>query len=524
MIGAPPPPGSGEPERVGIDLATLGRMVGEHVPVATAATLGPAHVLRWMNSAFCGLVGASAEALIGRPFATAWPVARTDGAIELLDRVLGTGAEASLAESAPTHPRWTYTVAPLFGTQGSPTGLLVGVGAITAPLAREPDATDDLREANRRLLLASLRAEEQVEEAAGEVAHFNALLQSLHEAVTIVDSTGRVLLMNPAAMALFGDAPESPRDLSRLMAARDLRRLDNVPIPPDEWPIARALRGEAFSDEELILVRPDGTHARLLASGSAIRDGGKVVLAIVVHRDVTALRLLEQTKEEYLALISHDLRAPLTAVQAEAQLLERLLGRDGNADSGHVQRTRSIVTNARRMNAMIQELLESSRLESGSMTLKQAPTQIVPLLRDIVARAGSDRVVVQVEPADAEPGLAAVLVDAERIERVLTNLLTNALRYSPPSTPVVVQIQQPRDGETVVSVIDRGEGIPPEELARLFERFTRGRAGPMGDTAGVGLGLYIARLIVEAHGGRMWADSTAGTGSTFAFSLPNGGQ
>ena len=90
------------------------------------------------------------------------------------------------------------------------------------------------------------------------------------------------------------------------------------------------------------------------------------MLAIVVHRDVTALRLLEQTKEDYLALISHDLRAPLTAVQAEAQLLERQLARDGNVDSAYVKRTTSIVANARRMNAMIQELLESSLLESGT--------------------------------------------------------------------------------------------------------------------------------------------------------------
>src|SRR6202035_221728 len=99
----------------------------------------------------------------------------------------------------------------------------------------------------------------------------------------------------------------------------------------------------------------------LLSSGSAIRDNEHVLLALVVHRDVTALRLLEQTKEDYLALISHDLRAPLTAVQAEAQLLERQMTRDGNV-VGYVRRTTSIVSNARRMNAMIQELLESSRL------------------------------------------------------------------------------------------------------------------------------------------------------------------
>src|SRR5579859_4158057 len=145
-------------------------------------------------------------------------------------------------------------------------------------------------------------------------------------------------------------------------------------------------------EQDLVLVRPDGTRLRLLSSGSAIRDNDQVVLAIVVHRDVTALRVLEQTKEDYLALISHDLRAPLTAVQAEAQLLQRQLARDGNVDSAYVKRTISIVANARRMNAMIQELLESSRLESGTMALRKRPIAIVSLLQGILDRVSSDRV------------------------------------------------------------------------------------------------------------------------------------
>jgi signal transduction histidine kinase len=298
------------------------------------------------------------------------------------------------------------------------------------------------------------------------------------------------------------------------MAMRDLRRLDDTPLPPDQWPIERALRGEGFTDEELILVRPDGTRVRLLSSGSAIRDNSQVVLAIVVHRDVTGLRLLEQTKEDYLALISHDLRAPLTAVHAEAQLLQRQLARDGGIDSAYAHRTMSIVANARRMNAMIQELLESSRLESGTMALRKQQLAIIPLLREIVDRVGSDRVQLQ-----GAADLAAVSLDSERIERVLTNLITNALKYSPSSMPVVVRADQ-RDDETLISVVDQGDGIPPEELSRLFQRFTRGRAGPKADASGLGLGLYIARLIVEAHGGRMWAESAVGTGSTFVFALP----
>jgi signal transduction histidine kinase len=112
-----------------------------------------------------------------------------------------------------------------------------------------------------------------------------------------------------------------------------------------------------------------------------------------------------------------------------------------------------------------------------------------------------------------------VWADAERIERVLTNLITNALKYSPATTPVLARVDF-HNNQAFVSVVDQGPGIPPEELARLFQRFTRGRAGPKGDVAGLGLGLYIARLIVEAHAGHLWADSVLDEGSTFSFSLP----
>jgi len=400
-------------------------------------------------------------------------------------------------------------VAPLFGSKGRPEGLLVRVDDTVELMAiRERAAGDDLREANQRLILASLRAEEQFEEAVGQVAHLNALLETLHEAVTIVDAGGRVLLMNPAARELFGDAS---------VHSLDLRNLADMPLSADQRPIQRAIRGEVFTDEELILVRPDGAQLRLLSSGSAIQDDEQVVLCIVVHRDVTALRVLEQTKEDYLALISHDLRAPLTSIHAEAQLLQRLLMRDTSMDSAYVKRTEAIVANSRRMNAMIQELLESSRLESGTMTLKKRLVPVAPLIRDLVDRIGSDRL--QIQLLQDEAGPLTMYVDPERIERVLTNLITNALKYSPRSQPVVINAQQ-RPHETIVSVVDQGEGIAPEELSRLFQRFTRGRVGPKADISGLGLGLYIARLVVEAHGGRVWAESEIGTGSTFSFAVP----
>jgi NtrC-family two-component system sensor histidine kinase KinB len=168
------------------------------------------------------------------------------------------------------------------------------------------------------------------------------------------------------------------------------------------------------------------------------------------------------------------------------------------------------------MDAMIQELLEASRLESGTVPLRTEPVELVRLVEGVIERVGAERVRVQ-----ALAGGTWVSVDAGKVERVLTNLVSNALKYSPPDSPVVVRVGR-ADDEVLVSVADRGTGIAPEELSRLFQRFARLRAGPPGEAEGIGLGLYIARLIVEAHGGRIWAESDVGEGSRFTFSLPLG--
>lgn len=188
----------------------------------------------------------------------------------------------------------------------------------------------DLLEANHGLLLAGIRAEEQRELMSGELLRLNALFESLHEAVTITDSTGRMLSVNPAARSLWGIL-ELTGDPSGLLPAVDQRHLDNTPLTPEESPLARALRGERFSEEESILVRPDGTRLRLLSSGNAVRaENGSVVLAILIHRDVTALRLLEAEHAENLRLegvllaartIEHELNNKLAVITGYTEIL-----------------------------------------------------------------------------------------------------------------------------------------------------------------------------------------------------------
>jgi len=250
-----------------------------------------------------------------------------------------------------------------------------------------------------------------------------------------------------------------------------------------------------------------------------IRDErGQISLVIVVQRDVTELRQLMQLKDEYTALISHDLRTPLTAILGQAQLLQRHLAR-GEDTEGRVQmQLESIVVQTRRMDAMIKDLLESSRLETGTMQLRKQPVDLAQLAADVAGHVGlaGNRGRIQTV---IDGRRAVISADPAQIERLLSNLLTNALKYSAPDTPVVVSVAASAD-EAIVSVADQGSGISPEDLPRVFERFARVGGGAQTGIEGVGLGLYIARLIVEAHSGRLWAESEVGKGSIFSCALP----
>lgn len=224
-------------------------------------------------------------------------------------------------------------------------------------------------------------------------------------------------------------------------------------------------------------------------------------------------RRVDEFREEYLSLISHDLRTPLTNVLGRADWLRLTLAQQGLASQARDAEV--MLRNAMRMNAMIQDLVESARLELGQLGLQKEPTDLVYLASELVERVGTakDRVRMRVEAPEYVP---PVLADPERIERAITNLLTNALKYSPSDSPVVIRVVQ-QDGQAIASVTDQGVGIPAEDIPHLFERYYRARMGKK--TEGVGLGLYITRMIVEAHGGRIWVESEVGRGSTFYLTL-----
>jgi signal transduction histidine kinase len=236
------------------------------------------------------------------------------------------------------------------------------------------------------------------------------------------------------------------------------------------------------------------------------------------QRLATAQRTLEANaeREEWISMIAHDLRAPVTVITAYAERLRSLLA--GHGSPGELSSVDHILASAGVLKRMITDLLDVSRVEACQLTLRRQSTSLPFLVRAVIERSAPS---LRTNPVRIiERGsIPPVEIDPIRVEQVLSNLLSNAAKYGSPDTEILVLMEH-CDGYVQISVVNRGEGIPADELPRIFTRFYRTRQARAGPAAGIGLGLTIAKGLVEAHGGRIWAQSTPGQTTTFHFTLP----
>jgi PAS domain S-box-containing protein len=362
-----------------------------------------------------------------------------------------------------------------------------------------------------RLLLSERRARTQAERQAAEMS---ALLQSLKEGVLVIDASGRIVLRNQMERILSMVSDEAAVSVNNY---GDFQLLwsDGTPVPQNLLPGNRLLRGETLNDTEFIIERSDGSRLQIICNGGIVRgEDGEVALAIIISRDVTQMRLLEEVREDFIRAVSHDLRNPLTVVSARSQLLQRRLlkqGKNNEADDAGI-----IFTSARRMGQMIQEMFDSYRLESSNFKLNKNDIDLAALLRDLVARVGTNDDMGRLQ-LSLEEGDFRLYGDQERLERAVVNLITNALKYSPEDKPVEIHLSFDED-QIIISVKDYGIGIAPQDLPKVFQRYYRAKT--VKDSMGLGLGLHIVKLIVEAHGGSVEAESELNRGSTFRIILP----
>lgn len=366
----------------------------------------------------------------------------------------------------------------------------------------EPVAVDQ-RDVNARLVLSALREQELATRLSQQLAFTRAITDSLGEGVYALDTEGRITFVNPAAEQMLGWTQAELLSKSEQTVIA-FRRADD------------AGAGAPSGDHDLVCIRKDGTAFPVARTAAPIVIDGVQTGTVVAFRDMTEVRALERAREEYVALISHDLRNPLTVIQGRVQLLLRHLQRQelGRASDS----AQTILTSSKRMDGMLTDLLEQMRLESGHMDLHTEPTDLTWLLARIVAQFAADEENGRIHLDNAPPLMAPL--DPRRIERVVLNLLSNARKYSSAGSPIVIHVD--RDGnEAVVSVADQGMGIAEADLPHLFEKYYRTEQVTV--IKGTGLGLYSSRLIVAAHGGRIWAESVVGKGSIFRFSLPLNG-
>ncbi|MDD2201668.1 MAG: ATP-binding protein [Firmicutes bacterium] len=362
-----------------------------------------------------------------------------------------------------------------------------------------------------------LSAEQALHRASTEkAAQMEALLESLECGVLIYDRNGYVSLSNHASEEIADLGKPGSKRRDDMAFNIPLEYLDGKIVPVEERPYDKLMREGSLVDEDYIIHRADGSTRVVSFSGGVIRDsGGMVSSAILILRDITKLHEMEQTRQEMVRLISHDLRSPLTLILARAQMLERL------ADKPDAVRKNAsaIITTAKLMDVMISDLTDSFRLQSEEIRLRKQALDVERLISDCMEHWIGVPDLLRLR-LDIEPDLPPVYGDSVRLERILTNLMTNAFKYSPKDSEVVIRVVLGQnEEEIVISVIDQGQGVSKEELPNIFERCYRDPVA-QNTTEGLGLGLYISKKLVEAHGGRIWARSVVGNGSTFSFTIP----
>jgi signal transduction histidine kinase len=340
------------------------------------------------------------------------------------------------------------------------------------------------------------------------------IIDQMPEGVILLNEGGGIEAMNQALLALAADGAGTldPRGNPALF---DVRTPDGTPIPFTEYLVVKALRrGEVATDHEHVVRLKDGRLVPVLVSAAPVRDPeGRVTGAVAVIRDITALKELERLREEWASVVAHDLRQPAGAIMLTAEALSRqhhgeLTERERKA----VERIRSA---SRRLNRMVEDLLDASRIEAKRLSVEPRAMDLRAIVDNVVEShrdgAGPIRVVAE--------GETWALIDPDRIHQVLDNLLSNATKYGRPGTEIRIDCLD-RDEVLEVVVTNQGPGIASDELPRLFSRFGRTREARAERTPGIGLGLYIARGLVEAHGGRIWAESVPGRSTSFHFTVP----
>jgi len=337
-----------------------------------------------------------------------------------------------------------------------------------------------------------------------------AVIRSIAEGVVVVDTQGKVIMMNSAAEKLLG---VSRKDKVGKALLENLK---------EEQLISLVKGSEDKEEREIELVSPRNETKKVLRASSAVveNENGQTVGMVSVLSDITKQKELDHLKASFVASVSHELRTPLAAIdQSLSLILNKSTGEISPAQEEFLSLAQR---NLKRLNILLNDLLDLSKLEAGKMELKRRTVSIEEIAEESIgslnnwAKAKAIKIVKKIQG-----GIPQVNVDSNRIIQVLNNLIGNAIKFSPNNADITVEANFQNGKEEIeICVQDTGIGIPKESLTKIFDKFFQLDERTSTDISGTGIGLFVAKEIVELHGGRIWAESEEGRGAKFIFTLP----
>ena len=525
-------------------LGTRSAPIIERAPLPTIEVQGSTHRVFYVNPAFCRLLGKTREELIGKEFSEIVP----GGAqcLPILDSIYLTeqGVTHLSAEDAD-RGAWLYAMWPALDASARPIGVIV-------QLAKAPDLQQRATAINEALLIAGLhqhalteaaeklnaRLAEEIDEhkkTGAALAESESLFRSLYDtlpvAAFVCDRDAVIQSCNRLAVELWGRQPEV--GVERHCGSTKMIRMNGSELPHEQSPIVEVLRtGRPVRNVEIFIGRPDGFRLPVLINFAPLKTAqGKVIGAITCFIEITNLKHAEEAlrlammeiergsraKDDFLSALSHELRTPLTPVLMTAAALENDPALTLEVREQLAMMRRNIELEAR----LIDDLLDLTRISRGKLQIAQSSADLHQLLEytgEIVRAEGLEKQVRITFLLEAPRHHA--LADPTRLQQVFWNLIKNAVKFTPSGGAVTVSTRNDAGGSILVSVEDTGIGIGAKALPHIFNAFEQGDIAGQHRYGGLGLGLAIARAIVEAHGGALRVESQGvGRGATFTVAL-----
>ena len=357
-----------------------------------------------------------------------------------------------------------------------------------------------------------------IEREADEKRRLQAIVDQLPVGVLITDNNGRLTHRNKQIDAILG--MKMPLGFRIGKDTLTNNTIDGKLINPSHAPLAQALaKGKSVVGKEFVFERSDKKHVFLQISSSPIYNkNGKIIAAASITNDITPLKEMEARKDDFVNMASHELKTPITSMKLYIDLLLKKL--KTHEDERTVKTLNGIKYQTEKLQELVSDLLDVSRIQTGKLTFKKETFKINTLIEETVdgLQGMSPHNINYITKTPV-----IVYADRFRIYQVLTNLITNAIKYSPGKEAIIIRLKR-ANGKAIVSIQDFGLGITKEEQSKIFERLYQVIDSKEKTFPGLGMGLYISKEIIKRHRGTIWVESTKGKGSTFYFSLPMGSK